>query len=133
MKRTTPKQEAFALEYVLNGCNATKAYETVYDVSPTSKRNTIYKEAFEVLENPKVSPLVHKLRMQAFSKHIVTVEDRKKVLSSMILEQNLKAMDILNKMEGEYIEKVEVKAEVKSVVYDNLGNYYEALKKKNSE
>ncbi len=133
MKRTTPKQEAFALEYVLNGCNATKAYETVYDVSPTSKRNTIYKEAFEVLENPKVSPLVHKLRMQAFSKHIVTVEDRKKVLSSMILEQDLKAMDILNKMEGEYIEKVEVKAEVKSVVYDNLGNYYEALKKKNSE
>ena len=49
----TEKQEAFALEFVKNGGNATAAYISCYDCN-NAKGATINRAAKELLDNPKI-------------------------------------------------------------------------------
>jgi len=53
-KKLTSKQEAFCVEYVKNGGNASAAYRHAYDCE-NSKDSTINRKALEVLENGKVT------------------------------------------------------------------------------
>lgn len=103
----TPKQEAFALEYILNGKDATKAYTEVYDVK-TDNKGTIWKGAYDVKNNPKVATMIHELEMAQFDSAILTIEDRKKILSQLGKAGDIKSIDLLNKMESVYIEKREI-------------------------
>ena len=106
-QRLTEKQEGFALEFILNGRDATKAYETIYNVK-TDNKATIWKGAYEVKNNPKVSARIHELEMAQFDSAILTIEDRKKILSQLGKAGDIKSIDLLNKMENVYIEKQEV-------------------------
>jgi len=107
MIRLTDKQENFALTYTVNGGNATKAYRECYDVGDSTKESTIWKEAHNVLKNPKVAQRLDELRAQRFSSKILSIEERKKLLSELGMDGDTKAIDLLNKMEGVYIEKIE--------------------------
>lgn len=111
--KLTPKQEAFALEYVMNGKDATKAYREVYDTK-TDNDATVWRNAHNVKSHNKVSTRIHQLEMQEFDSAIITIEERKKLLTTWIKEGNEKAVEILNKMEGVYIEKIKLDAEVKA-------------------
>ncbi len=108
MKRTE-KQENFALEYFLNGRDATEAYKKVYDTT-TDSMNTIYVSAHKVLHNPKVSLRIHQLEIEQYSKHILSVEERKILLTEWAKKGDGKAVDMLNKMDGVYVEKQEITA-----------------------
>ena len=59
-QKLTEKQENFALEYIMNGKDATAAYEKVYD-SKTESKNSLYVSAHKVLHNSKVSIRIHQL------------------------------------------------------------------------
>ncbi len=72
----TEKQENFAVEYIRNGRDATAAYREVYD-SETTSQNSLWVQAHDVLHNSKVALRVKELRMAKFSKHIITIEERK--------------------------------------------------------
>jgi len=104
----TDKQEAFAIEYNLNGGNATAAYKKCYDVGENATDGSMWVAAHNVLHNAKVSVRVDELRKQRFSKKILSVEERKILLSELIIGGEIKAHEILNKMEGVYVEKVQV-------------------------
>jgi len=107
--KLTEKQELFAIEYVLNGGIAAEAYRKVYD-SKTDSDSSIYVQAHDVLHNSKVALRIHELQMQEYSPHILTIEERKKLLTKWAKEGDGKSIDMLNKMEGIYTEKLEVRA-----------------------
>lgn len=105
--KLTEKQEAFALEYIMNGRIAVEAYEKVYDVSEDASRNQLYVNAHKVLHNDKVSLRIHQLEMAEYSAHVLNIEDRKRLLTKQAKDGDIRAIDLLNKMEGVYIDKVE--------------------------
>ena len=108
----TYKQEMFAVTYVLNGGDATNAYKEVYNVGEETTINSIYVNAHKVLHNDKVSLRVHELQMMEYSVHILTIEERKRLLSKWAKKGDGKSIDMLNKMEGIYIEKMQVEEKV---------------------
>lgn len=103
-KKLTDKQEAFAIEYTLNNGNASAAYRKCYD-SKTDSDGSIWVQAHNVLQNSNVAIRLDELRKQKFSTKILSIEERKKILSELSVDGDTKALDILNKMEGLYIEK----------------------------
>jgi|18_taG_2_1085343.scaffolds.fasta_scaffold01527_5 phage terminase small subunit len=71
--KLTPKQWAFAQKYV-ECSNASEAYRFAYDVGEGAKPETIWKEAYLVLCNPKVAAMVGKLQQEHRERHAVTVD-----------------------------------------------------------
>ena len=104
--KLTGKQEAFAIAFTLNGGNASKAYRENYDVE-TATDGSIWVQAHNLLHSSKVSIRVDELRKQKFNKKILTINERKILLSEWAEDGDSKSIDLLNKMEGVYVEKVE--------------------------
>ncbi len=121
MAKLTEKQENFALEYVLNGGNATAAYRKCYDVGEDTLETTIWKNAHLALNVDKVSVRIDEFRKQKFSAKIMSIEERKVKLTEWIEGGDSKALDMLNKMDGVYVEKQEITAthEVKRTIIVN--------------
>jgi len=69
----TLKQEKFVQAYIETG-NASEAYRQAYDVSPTSKPNTVEKRACELLKNGKVAGRVAELQATHQQRHEITVD-----------------------------------------------------------
>lgn len=105
----TQKQENFCLEYIKCG-NASEAYRRSYNAE-NMKPETIWNNAYKLLESNDVATRVKELRDKAEAKAIITVEQRKELLSRWALEEEtpnaLKALDLLNKMENLYTQKVQ--------------------------
>ena len=99
--KLTDKQEAFAVEFIMNGRNATAAYRKIYDTK-TDKDCVVWVAAHKVLHNNKVSIRVKELSMVEHSEHILTIQERKRLLSTYSLQGDIKSIDLLNKMEDVY-------------------------------
>lgn len=103
----TQKQENFCLEYIKCG-NASEAYRRAYN-SENMKAETIHVKACELLQDGNVAVRVQELKDRAESKAIITLEQRKELLSRFAWEEEpdkaMKAMDLLNKMESVYVQK----------------------------
>ena len=111
----TQKQENFCLEYIKCG-NASEAYRRSYNAEKM-KDATITNNAYKLLENNDIATRVQELRERATSSAILTVEQRKELLTK--IAQNVTfdkdgnagfsdargAIDLLNKMDGLYIQK----------------------------
>ena len=108
--KLTEKQENFALEYVLNGGNATAAYRKCYDVGETTLETTVWNNAHDAVSNAKVSAGIDENRKQKFSAKVMSIEERKVKLTEWIEGGDSKALDMLNKMDGVYVEKQEITA-----------------------
>lgn len=104
----TDKQEGFAVSYVMNGGDATAAYRENYSYENMADKS-IWRLAYEVRHHIKVSARIHELRLKTMTSRILTIEERKKLLSERALGGDNKALDMLNRMEGVYVEKVEQK------------------------
>ena len=72
MARLTPKQEQFAATYIETG-NASAAYRKAYNAAKM-KANTVSREAFALLENPKIAARVAELQADAQARHKTTVD-----------------------------------------------------------
>lgn len=107
----TQKQENFCLEYIKCG-NASEAYKKCYNVE-NMKPESIYRKATELMANGTITARLTELRGKAESKAIITLEQRKELLSRFAWEEEpdkaMKAMDLLNKMESIYVQKQETK------------------------
>ena len=104
----TDKQEGFAVSFVMNGGDATAAYRENYSYENMTDAS-IWRLAYEVRHHIKVSSRIHELRIKTMTSQILTIEERKKLLSERALDGDNKALDMLNKMEGVYVEKIETK------------------------
>lgn len=128
----TAKEEKFSLN-VFSGMTLTDAYKDAYDSENMSDK-TINEKASLLAKKDKIRTRIQELRNQANSEAIMSAIERKKWLTNVInnkeqediyikgndgletkvgsknadLNTKIKAMDILNKMDGEYIEKLKL-------------------------
>lgn len=116
----TAKQEKF-VQNVVKGMSQVDAYKDAYSAKSMSD-NAIYREASLLMKNPKIAQRHKELGEKTERKTIMTAQERLEWLSDLIKNDEegtgdkLKAIDIMNKMQGEYVQKVDA-----TVTYeDNL-------------
>ena len=110
MKPLTQKQENFCLDYIKCG-NASEAYKKCYNVE-NMKPESIYRKATELMASGTITARLAELRSKAESKAIITLEQRRELLSRFAWEEEtqnaMKAIDLLNKMDSVYIQRQDV-------------------------
>lgn len=123
----TNSQRTFCEEYVNNGKNGTQAYLSAYN--SCKKETTAMVNASRLLRNAKVSEYIQELQDKLKEKAIMSAEERMIWLSKVVngdikhtsydgngnsyeneayISDKMKAIDIMNKMDGEYINKLEL-------------------------
>ena len=122
----TIKQEKF-VQNIMLGMSQADAYRASYNAKNMGD-NAIYREASLLMENPKVSQRLKELRDQLANESIMSAQKRMEWLTSIVNEtgestgDRLKAIDILNKMSGEYVQKVQADVDTDVTVTVVLGD-----------
>ena len=118
----TAKQEQFA-QSIIKGMNQADAYRSAYNTSRMTDK-TIHEKASRMANDGKVVARITELRGQISKENIMTAQKRLEWLTEAIqseevsVNDKLKAIDIMNKMQGEYVQKVQ--AEVTNAVNINI-------------
>ena len=106
----TPKQETFVKAIVLDGMNYSDAYRAAYNTTGMSDK-TVNEKASRMKDADKIRARILELSAEIDSPKIMTVTKRAEKLSALAESEDpnvvMKAIDLLNKMTGEYVTKVE--------------------------
>lgn len=120
----TAKQEKF-VQNIIVGMTQADAYRNSYNAEKMTDKQ-IWEEASKLMAKPKVSQRVQELRNEMANESIMTAKERLEFLTKVIMGEEkdikitlsgavdaeadlnikLKAIDIMNKMQGEYVQKV---------------------------
>lgn len=114
------RQKKFAELYAQSGNTVQSAIGAGYSVNYANAR------AYELLENVGVAEYIRELNEKAQDERILTARERQAMLSDVArgkyaTQDRLRAIDILNKMTGEYVTKIE------GSVSANVNNPFEGL------
>lgn len=107
----TPKQEKFVQE-IVKGKSQADAYRSAYACKKMSDK-TIWENASRLMADSKVKARVQELRDKIDTSTIMTAQQRLEWLTGIIQSKEetttdkLRAADIMNKMQGEYTQKIE--------------------------
>ena len=114
----TAKQEQFA-QGIIKGMSQADAYRSAYSTSRMADK-TIHENASRLANDSKVKARINELRGKISTENIMTAQNRLEWLTELVGSEEastgdkLKAIDIMNKMSGEYVQKVQ--AEVTNAV-----------------
>lgn len=114
------RQEKYAQE-LHKGLSQRKAYRVAFPQSIKWKDATVDKRASELYNTREILGRLQELKEATANEAIKTAIERKKWLSSIIDDEDedtntkLKACDLLNKMDGEYVTKVEADVKMKKL------------------
>ena len=114
----TAKQEKFAQAIALENMNKSDAYRSAYDTSKMSDK-TINEKASILASQDKVTARISELRSEAITPKVMSAQKRREKLTDIAENSEdpnvaMKAIDLLNKMTGEYVQKVQA-----SVTYED--------------
>lgn len=106
----TAKQELF-VNKIIEGMSQADAYRAAYSTKNMNDK-TIHEAASRLASDSKVSARLAELRGQLTKETIMSAEKRLEWLTGVITgahmtADKLRAVDIMNKMTGEYVQKVE--------------------------
>lgn len=107
----TAKQELF-VQKIIEGMSQADAYRSAYSCKNMSD-NSIYVNASKLVADTKVAQRLKELREQLSKPSIMSAQERLEWLTERIADEDvdinakLKAIDIMNKMQGEYVQKIE--------------------------
>lgn len=107
----TPKQEKF-VQRLIQGMSQADAYRSAYSTKNMADK-TIWENASRIANDSKVKARLRELRNELAKDSIMTAQDRLEWLTNVINSEKesttdkLKAADIMNKMQGEYVQKVQ--------------------------
>ena len=107
----TPKQEKF-VQGIIEGMSQADAYRSAYSTKNMSDK-TIWENASRLMADSKVNARVKELREQLTNELIMSAQKRLEWLTGVVQNKEestsdkLKAIDLMNKMQGEYVQKVE--------------------------
>lgn len=108
------RQKKFAEYYAQSGNTVQSAIQAGYSENYANAR------AYELLENVGVSKYIKELSDKLKDKRIISAKDRQVILSDIAKSKDeetpdrIRAIDTLNKMTGEYLNKVEVSGTLKA-------------------
>lgn len=106
----TAKQEKF-VQNIIEGMNQADAYRSAYDTSKMTDK-TVHEKASLLAGQDKVRARIKELREQLANEAIMSAQKRLEWLTGLIQSKDestgdkLKAVDIMNKMQGEYHQRV---------------------------
>lgn len=106
----TAKQEAFC-QNIIQGMSQADAYRSAYENNMSDK--TIHEAASRLMADSNIIARVTELRNEVAKISIMTAQERLVWLSGLIQSKaettadKLKASDQMNKMQGEYVTKIE--------------------------
>lgn len=124
----TPKQEKF-VQGIIDGLSQADAYRSAYSTDKMADK-TVWEKASRLMADDKVKARVKEIRDQMMKPSIMSAQERLEYLTRVIkgeepeklvqfvqgerLEEDippsirtrLNALDIMNKMQGEYVQKV---------------------------
>lgn len=118
----TANQEKF-VQCIIEGKSQAEAYREAYPKQRSADK-TIWEAASRLMANSKVNARIRELRDQLAKPSIMSAQERMEWLTNLVksdeegTNEKLKAIDIMNKMQGEYVQKVE--ADVKNEVTINI-------------
>lgn len=107
----TAKQENF-VQNIIQGMSQAEAYRSAYPNQRMTDK-TIWETASKLMNNPKVITRLTELRNELAKPSIMTAQERLEWLTGIIKSEDedtdtkLKASDQMNKMQGEYVTKVQ--------------------------
>ena len=107
----TAKQELF-VQKILEGMSQADAYRSAYNTKRMTDK-TIWENASRLMADSKVTARLTELRNELAKPSIMSAQERLEWLTERIADEDvdinakLKAIDIMNKMQGEYVQKVE--------------------------
>lgn len=107
----TANQEKF-VQNIIEGMSQADAYRSAYPKQKMTDK-TVWETASKLMKNPKVTARVQELRDKVASASIMSAQKRQEWLTEVIqdtkidINARLKASDQLNRMQGEYVTKVE--------------------------
>lgn len=108
------RQKKFAEYYAQSGNTVQSAIKAGYSEKYANA------DACKILENPRVSEYIKELTAKAQQDRIITAVERQAILSDIaksdeeLTPDRIRAIDTLNKMTGEYLNKVEVSGTLKA-------------------
>jgi phage terminase small subunit len=108
----TEKQEKFVQSIVLEGMNYSDAYRSAYNTDKMTDK-TVNEKASILAKEDKITARMAELRKETITPKIMSAQKRQEWLTEVIndpdidINARLKASDQLNKMQGEYVQKVE--------------------------
>ncbi len=111
----TANQEKF-VQGIIQGMTQADAYRFAYSCKKMSD-NAIYVNASKLAADTKVALRLKELREQLAKPSIMSAQERLEWLTDLVQDKitptdhKLRAVDIMNKMTGEYVQKVEAKVE----------------------
>lgn len=115
----TPKQEQF-VKNIIEGMSQADAYRNSYSTKRMSDK-TIYEAASRLMADSNIIARLKEFRDMAATPSIMTSQERKEWLTAVIndpdvdINAKLKASDQLNRMEGEYVTRVEGELKMKKL------------------
>lgn len=108
----TDKQEKFCQAVALEGMSLSDAYRSAYETK-NMKDKTVNEKACVLAKEDKITARIEELRASVVSPKIMSAQKRKEWLTEVINDPNadirarLQASDQLNRMEGQYVQKVD--------------------------
>lgn len=106
----TAKQEKFVQSIVLDEMNLSDAYRSAYNTDKMSDK-TVNEKASLLASEDKIRARILELRQEATTPKVMSAQKRREKLTDLAESEDpnvaMKAIDLLNKMDGEYVQKVE--------------------------
>ena len=106
------------VQCLASGMSQRNAYRVAFPNSKRWKDETVDSKASVLAKNDKVLERLRELAEQSTTEAVMNATQRKEWLTSIIRSENeetkdkLRAIDILNRMEGEYVDKVQLGGQV---------------------
>lgn len=116
----TEKQERFAQAVALEGMTYSDAYRSAYDTNRMSDK-TVNEKASLLKDNDKVRARITELRENLVGKKIMTAQERLEWLTEVVQDESvniqarLSASDQMNKMQGEYVQRISGEIKMKKL------------------
>jgi phage terminase small subunit len=115
----TAKQENFAKAVALDGMNYSEAYRSYYKVNRMTDKS-IWDAASKLASHPEVSQRIAELKSEVMTPKVMSAQKRAERLTELAESDDpnvsMKAIDLLNKMTGEYVQKVQAEVQTETTI-----------------
>lgn len=116
----TAKQERF-VQGIIDGMTLVDAYRSAYDTSRMTEK-TAHEKASLLAKQDKVRARITELRDRLANEKIMTAQERLEWLTDLVkdnitpTDHKLRALDIMNKMTGEYVQKIAAEVQTETTI-----------------